>query len=71
MRWLDGITDPMDMTLNKLREIVKDREVWLAAVHVVSKSQTKLSNFLLGRKTMTNLDSILKSRDITLPPKSV
>ena len=64
-----GITDSVDMSLSKLREIMKDREVWLAAVHVVSKSQTKLSNFLLGRKTMTNLDSILKSRDITLPAK--
>ena len=51
-------------------EIVKDREVWRAAVHVVSKSQTKLSNLLLGRKAMTNLDSILKSRVITLPTKS-
>ena len=48
---------------------MKDREVWRAAVHVVSKSQTKLSNLLLGRKAMTNLDSILKSRVITLPTK--
>ena len=48
---------------------MKDREVWRAAVHVVSKSQTKLSNLLLGRKAMTSLDSILKSRVITLPTK--
>ena len=42
MRWLDGITDLGDITLSKRREIVKDREVWRAAVHEVTKSQTRL-----------------------------
>ena len=45
MRWLDGITDSMEMTLHELQELVMDREAWRVAIHMVSKSRTRLSDW--------------------------